>query len=62
MPDKYGNILRERTGRSRNHIYSVVNEERTDAEIWPQVLQLAEETTLQKQANRKRLIKLKSAA
>ena len=62
MPDNYGNILRERTGKTRVHIYTVVNQERADAEIWPDVLKLAEETLQQKQQNRKRLIKLKSGA
>jgi hypothetical protein len=62
MPDKYGNILRDRTGKSRNHIYHVVNNERTDADIWPEVLKLAEEYHSQLQQNRKRLIKLKSVA
>ena len=62
MPDNYGNILRQRTGKTRVHIYNVVNQERTDAEIWPEVLKLAEETLQQKQENKRRLIKLKSAA
>jgi hypothetical protein len=62
MPDRYGPLLRERTGKSLVHIYTVVNQEDTNAGIWPEVLRLAEETAQVKQQNRKRLIKLKSNA
>ena len=62
MPERYGPILKERTGKSLVHIYTVVNNEKTDAAIWPDVLKLAEETVQQKQTNKKRLIKLKSVA
>lgn len=62
MPDKYGNILRDLTGKSRNHIYDVVNNERTDAEIWPYVLKLAADYQKQLKENRKRTLELKSNA
>lgn len=62
MPDKYGNILRDRTGATRQHIYDVVNNEKTGAEIWPQVLTLAEETVAERRKEQERLIRLKSVA
>ena len=60
MPANYGNILSQRTGKTKVHIYNVVNQERTDKDIWPEVLKLAEETVQQKQKNKERLIKLKA--
>jgi len=62
MPPNYGNILSARTGKTKVHIYNVVNQERTDKDIWPEVLKLAEETIQQKQENKERLIKLKATA
>lgn len=60
MPENYGNILRQRTGKTRVHIYNVVNKEKAGAAIWPEVLKLAEETLQVKQSIEKRLNKLKS--
>jgi hypothetical protein len=60
MPEGYGPILKDRTGKTLPHIYTVVNQERTRAAIWPQVLKLAEEHQQQIQLNRKKLIKLKT--
>ena len=62
MPKNYGNILRDRTGKTRVHIYDVVNNERTETEIWPAVLQLAEETLKERKKEQRRFLELKAAA
>ncbi|NEM96199.1 hypothetical protein [Pontibacter burrus] len=62
MPEKYGPILRERTGKSLNHIYDVVNNERTEKGIWTEVLKLADEHQKQLKQNRIKTLAIKSNA
>lgn len=61
MPRGYGMILKKRTGKTLAHIYDVVNNEKTNAGIWHEVLKLAEETQESRQEEKMKLYKLKAA-
>jgi hypothetical protein len=62
MPSDYGPELVKRTGANLRHIYRVVNNEHTTAEIWPFVLELAEEHQKQVKLEQRKLSRLKSEA
>jgi hypothetical protein len=59
LPPKYINTLMERTGMSKGTVIKVVEEENMEHEIWPKVLDLAEEwkqEMLNRETRKKELI------
>lgn len=43
LPPGFLKTLRERTGKTRQHIYSVIKHERKSSEVWLAALELAKE-------------------
>lgn len=62
MPKDFTKTLRQRTGRAKAYISTVVKEERTSSPIWDAVLKLAEENKPKIIAEQQRLAALKSKA